>query len=111
LRALSDWYRSLPEVKAKKTYQKEFSSIKNLKKILGENSKIRELNSGRIESYQRRRLSEDAPRQPGNKVRPATVNREVACLKTMVGHAIRHKKLDKNPFASVRRLSENNVRI
>jgi integrase len=48
---------------------------------------------------------------PENKLRPATVNRKVACLKTMLSHAVRHKKLDKNPFLSVRRLAENNVRM
>jgi site-specific recombinase XerD len=108
---LCDWYRRLLQAKAKKTYDKEDSSIKNLKRILGESTKIRDLTPGAVEGYQRRHLSEDSPRHPEDKVRPATVNREVACLKTLVSHAVRHKKLDKNPFLSVRRLAENNVRM
>jgi hypothetical protein len=111
LEELCSWYRGLPEVKAKKTYKKELSSILNLKRLLGAATKLKELTAGRIEGYQRNRLAEPSPRHPGDHVRPATVNREIACLKTMISRAIRHKKLDTNPPTAIRRLAENNVRM
>jgi integrase len=111
LEELCSWYRGLPEVKAKKTYKKELSSILNLKRLLGAATKLKELTAGRIEGYQRNRLAEPSPRHPGEMVRPATVNREIACLKTMMSRAVHHKKLNENSIAAVRRLPENNVRM
>jgi len=41
---------------------------------------------------------------------PAEVNREVACLKTILNRAVRHGKLESNPIGHVKLLPENNVR-
>jgi integrase len=122
---LCRWYLDLPEVRAKASYERDVDSIQNLKRILGETTKLRELNAGRVEGYQRRRLEEyrtvylRRKKQPSafksmaanpKKVRPATVNREIACLKTMISRAIKHGKLDSNPIVGVKKLAENNVR-
>jgi integrase len=107
---LCKWYVDLPDVKKKRTYKKEFSSMKNLKRILGENTKIRDITPGKVEIYQSKRLSEDSPRHLGKKMRPSTVNREIACLKGMINRGVRHQKLNSNPIATSKRLSENNVR-
>ncbi len=107
---LCQWYGGLPEVKAKASYERDIDSIQNLKRILSESTKLRELTAGRVEGYQRKRLEEKSPVHPSEKVRPATVNREVACLKTMISRAIKHGKLDTNPILRVKKLPENNVR-
>ena len=122
---LCRWYLDLPEVRAKASYERDVDSIQNLKRILGESTKLRELNAGRVEGYQRKRLEEyrtvylRRKEQPAcfkpiadtaKTIRPATVNREVACLKTMVNRAVKHGKLDSNPILHVKNLPENNVR-
>jgi len=44
------------------------------------------------------------------KVRPATINRELALLKTAFNRAIQNEVLERNPVALVKMLKENNVR-
>jgi len=107
---LCTWYTGLVEVRAKATYRKEFSSIKNLKRHLGEKTSLKDLTPGRVEAYQTVRLREASPRHPGSNIKPATVNREIACLQTMLNRAVRHRKIETNPIAVVRQLQENNVR-
>jgi integrase len=51
------------------------------------------------------------PIHPGKTIRPATVNRELACMKTMLNRAARHGKLDINPISNVKKLPENNIRM
>ena len=50
------------------------------------------------------------PRHKGENIKPATVNKEVICLKTIVNRAVRHGKLIHNPLDKVKKLTENNVR-
>lgn len=111
LGGLCAWYLCLPEVKAKRSYSRDKDSIRNLKRLLGEHTKIRDLTSGRMETYQQQRLQEPSPVYPGKTITPATVNRELACIKTMLNRAVRHGKLDVNPIADVRKLQENNIRM
>jgi integrase len=110
LAELCRWYLDLPEVKAKASFERDVVSIQNLKRILGESTKLRELTAGKVEGYQRKRLEECSPVHPSQTIRPATVNREVACLKTMINRAIKHGKLHSNPISRVKKLPENNVR-
>ena len=110
LGALCSWYLELPEVKVKDSYRRDKDFIGHLKRVLGDNTKIRDITTGKLESYQTQRLSEDSPRHLGEKIRPATVNKEVTCLKTIFNRAVRHKKLLNNPIQKVGKLPENNVR-
>ena len=107
---LCRWYLDLPEVRAKASFERDVDSVQNLKRLLVETTKLREITAGKIEGYQRKRLEEKSPVHPSCTVRPATVNREIACLKTMISRAIKHGKLDSNPISRVKKLPENNVR-
>jgi integrase len=42
--------------------------------------------------------------------KPATLNRYIACLKTIVNRAIANNRLDRNPIKGVKLFKENNVR-
>lgn len=109
---LSKWYLSLPEVKAKRSYRRDKdSAVPHLLRLLKEETKINQLTPGMVESYQTQRLSESSPRRLGKNVQPATVNRELSCLKTMLNRAVRHGKLNHNPVSGVKKLAENNVRM
>ena len=67
--------------------------------------------SGRMESYHKTDFLNPPPIHPGKTIRPATVNRELACMKTMLNRAVRHGKLDINPISNVKKLPENNIRM
>ncbi len=108
---LCNWYIGLTEVKAKATYKKEFSSIKNLKRLIGAETKLKDITLGRVEAYQKNRLQEPSPRHVGLQVKPATVNRELSCLQSMFNRAVRHDRIEKNPISELKRLPENNVRM
>jgi len=50
------------------------------------------------------------PSYRGHATIPATVNREVACLRAIFSRAVKHGKAERNPAKWVDRLSENNER-
>jgi len=105
------WYLSLPEVKSKLSFRRDQEFIRHLCRLLGGATKIRDLTPGRVEGYQKQRIAEPSPRHLGENTRPATVNKEVSCLKTILNRAVRHGKLDNNPVEKVKKLPENNVRM
>ncbi len=111
LEELCSWYISLPEVKANKTYDRIKQLIENLKRHLGATTKIRDITAGKMESYQQKRLLEKSPVHPEKNIRPATVNRELSCMKTILNRAVRHGKLDVNLISKVKKLPENNIRM
>ncbi len=111
LKELADWYKNLPDVTAKRSFRRDEKSIKNLLRILNETSKIKEITPGRVDAYRQRRLQEKSSRNPDATIMPATVNREVSCLKTMLSKAVRHRLIDTNPLSGYRMLAEDNVRM
>lgn len=110
LTQLIEWYLQLPEVKSKASYERDRKSAKNLLRILGSLLKVRELNAGLLESYQHVRLSEPSPKCIGQKISPATVNREIACLKTAFSKALKYNLIKTDPLIGLKLLPENNVR-
>jgi integrase len=107
---LCKWYLDLPEVKAKDSYDRDKHFITHLKRLLGEGIKVKDITAGRIESYQKIRVSEPSPIHPGKTITPCEVNKEVTALKVIFNRAVRHGKLKVNPIAQVKRLPENNIR-
>lgn len=137
LGSLCKWYLELDKVKEKRSYDRDVDSIEQLKQHLGEKTRIKDITVSRIESYQRVRLAEpsrpphpkastdttDPPAssrkkkktkyhriRPQHNTTPATVNREIACLKTMLHRAVLDRKLHANPIRGLEMLEENNVR-
>ena len=82
------------------TYRRDGILIKHLKGYFA-NRRMSEITPEMIEMYKEKRL--EAGRAP------ATVNREVACLKHMFNVAIRNSHATSNPVISVKLLRENNV--
>jgi len=68
-------------------------SVNKLRDIFG-TQLIRNISPSLISGYQKKRLDEKSYRRHPTK--PATVNREIACLRTMFNKAIRDDKLDRN---------------
>lgn len=107
---LCAWYIGLPDFASKATYRTELAAVGNLKRILDATTKLAHLTLNQVEAYQMTRLSEASPRRIGFHVKPATVNREIACLQCMLNTAVRSNRLEINPIARASRLPENNVR-
>lgn len=63
-----------------------------------------------VEAYRVKRLDEPSGRSPQNLTKPATVNREIACLKTIFNKAIKDGKAERNPVKGLKAFKENNER-
>jgi site-specific recombinase XerD len=85
----------------KSSYQRDVTSVKNFSPSFS-GKRLVEITPFLIEQYKSKRLTE------GRK--PATVNRELACLKTMFSWAIKNNKATENPVKQVNLLKEDNVR-
>ncbi|MFP3866817.1 MAG: tyrosine-type recombinase/integrase [Desulfobacteraceae bacterium] len=106
---LAKWYLGLPEVQAKRgrSYERDQLSVSKLLSVLGDRL-LKDITSEMVEAYKQKRLTE--PSYKGTPTRPATVNRELACLKTIFNKAIKNQRAERNPAQGVKLLRENNVR-
>jgi integrase len=104
---LVGWFLALHEIKRKSSFDRDKRS---LDKLIGffKTKLASQITPALISEYQAHRLAEKSYR--GENTKPATVNRETACLKTMFNKAIRDGKLEKNPMRGVKLLAENNER-
>ncbi len=85
----------------KLSYDRDITIVKNLKRFFG-GKRLTEITPILIEEYKGKRLKEGKA--------PATVNREVGCLKCMFNWAIKNNKAAENPVKRVRLLKEDNTR-
>jgi integrase len=106
---LAQWYIKLPEVEAKRSYDRDKFSLKILLPFFGERL-LKDITPGIVEAYRQKRLASPSGRSPKNLTKPATVNREIACLKTIFNKAVKDDKAEKNPCQGVKMLRENNER-
>jgi integrase len=109
---LLDWYIGLDKVKALKSYSDVVGRTRPLNEFY-KDRRAGELLPSDVESYQTWRKKQKV-RKYGKKeeivckhnVSNATVNREIACLKSCYNLAIREGLLERNPCVGVKRLKE-----
>ena len=104
---LAKWYLTLAEVKAKKSYNRDEALVRKLEPFFGDRL-LMDITPALVEAYKQKRLGEISYRKQPTK--PATVNRELACLQTIFNRAAMNARADRNPAKGVRPLKLNNVR-
>jgi integrase len=104
---LATWYLELPDVMAKRSYNKDLMHTKRLIACFGDRL-LKDINPAMVEAYKQKRLSENS--HSGKPTRPATVNREVTTFKTVFNKAMKNGKAERNPAQGVKLLKENNER-
>ena len=81
-KSLAAWYLDLPEVKAKRSYSRDRQSLTNrLLPFFGDRL-LKDITPALVEAYRQRRLG-NLPGAPPL-TEPASVNRELACFKTIL---------------------------
>ncbi len=100
---LTGWYLNLPEVKAKKSYERDERSVDKLRGFFG-SKLIKEVTPSLIEAYRQHSLTQLNYKKQTNK--PATVNREISCLKTIFSKALKDGKIERNPTSAIRQFKE-----
>ena len=107
---LAAWYLELSEVKAKRSYDLDCQSLNNrLLPFFGDRL-FRDISPALVEAYRQRRLGQPSGRAPYGPTKPASVNRELACFKTLFRKAVNNGKAERNPAQGVKLLKENNER-
>jgi integrase len=85
------------------------SAAKPLLRFFG-NALLDSITPEDVEQYRKQRARLKSERT-GRKLRPATINRELACLKVMFNHFIKMDVLIKNPVSRVKLRDENNEKM
>jgi integrase len=91
----------------KRSWDKDERSIHKLRAFFG-NVLVSQIRRHHIEQYIAERRK-DSPRT-GKQGKPATINRELACLRTIFRRAVDSGKLASSPMRSFKLLPEDNVR-
>jgi integrase len=108
---LFSWYLLLPEVRSKKSFKRDCQFVEQLSSKLKTGITVDIFNQGMADQYMIERQNDDSPTFPGQKIKPATVNKEISCLKTIFNRAVKHQKISSNPLQGYKLLAENNVRM
>jgi len=93
----------------KRTYQRDLASTRTLLKYIGD-KQLSQITPLSIEDYIKTRLNQISYRKKGP-VSPASINRELACLRHMFTKAIEWGLIDHNPAKKVKSLKEKNKRL
>ena len=109
LKEVCQWYLTLEDVKAKKSYRRDKQLIANILRLLDGNMLVKDLNIGIVEEYRTRRMNEESTHS-GENIAPSTANKEVACLVTAMNKGVKHDKISSNPINGIKKLKENNQR-
>lgn len=88
----------------KKSFIRDTHSVKALRAFFG-GRPLESLTPSLVEDYltQRKKKAEEK----GKDLKGATLNREIACLKTLCRRAVLDRKIDRNPVEGVRMFREN----
>jgi hypothetical protein len=84
----------------KRSWKRDEFSLKSLKEFF-KGDLLREIGPEKAERFKAKRQAD---------VSPATVNRELACLKTLFSQAVEWGRLETNPIRKVKKFKENNGR-
>ena len=92
----------------KKSYERDNTSIKFLNEYFG-NKSLQQINTWHVEQYKSNRKKQHTRygKPPAN----ATINREIACLKTMFKKAVEWELTSNNPAKDVKKFKENNINL
>lgn len=89
----------------KKSYAQDERVIAGLKAFFGDRP-LDGLTPDLVEEYLAHRQKQGHQRREGGSLSGCTLNREVACLKTILNRAILNRKIDRNPIQGIRRFKE-----
>ena len=96
----ADEFLELYSKQNKRSWKRDEASLKNLKPFF-KGQELQDIRPEDIERYRAKRKTD---------VSPATINRELACLKTLFNKAIEWGKLESNPAQKVKKFREANIK-
>jgi len=100
----ADEFIELYSKQNKRSWERDEWSLKNLKPFF-KGKTLQEIKPDLIEGYKAKRKADVT--QKKTKTTEATINREIALLKTMFNKAVEWGRIDKNPLTRVKKFKEN----
>ena len=99
-----------PKIRDREAYNRDIQGRLNRLLLFFGDRPLKDITHELEEEYRQKRLSEPSGRNPGNLTKPATVNRELACLKVLFNWAKDNGRAESYPFKKGHMLKENNER-
>lgn len=96
-------------MQAKRSYDRDKLTMARLLPFFGDKL-LKEITPAMVEGYRQGRLADPSGRTPQYLTKPATVNRELACFKTIFNKAIAIGKAEKNPAAGIEDFTFHDLR-
>ena len=110
LKGFRDWYLGLSQVRLKKSHNRDVQAFRNLVRILGPATKLKDLSRLKAELFRTRRLEEPSGQRSNAKTAVASVNRELRVLVHALNLAVENRILNENPLRGLKMLPERNER-
>lgn len=110
--SFADEYLELYSKQNKRSWQRDKIMLDNLKRFF-KGSSLQDIGPEQVERFKAQRKTEKVVRFKATKetpISPSTVNRELACLKTLFNKAEEWGRIEKNPIRAVRKFKEINGR-
>ena len=109
LKELSDLYLKYSKTK-KRSFTRDEGLVNNLLTFFGPDTRAHKIKAYQVEQYQamRKNYTYGKDEKKKKKLAPATINKEVMCLRTMYNKAIQWGRLKENPTKTVQMFKVNN---
>ena len=110
--SFADEFLELYSKQNKRSWQRDALSLKNLKRYF-QGKNLQDIGPEQVERFKAKRKTDTVERFKATvrtPLSPATINRELACLKTMFNKAVEWGKIEKNLIQAVKKFKENNPR-
>ena len=107
-RMLAESYLEAPEIKRQANYRGKEATVRNLLSPTFGDRLIDSITPAMVEGYREQRRTHKGVE--GTTIKVATINRDLALLKHILGRAVRDGLLEKNPLRLVKQEKEDNAR-
>jgi integrase len=110
--AFADEFLELYAKQNKRSWKRDEVSLKNLKRFF-KGKTLQEIGPEQVERYKAQRKTEYVSRFKATKktlICPTTINRELACLKTLFSKAVEWGRIEKDTVRAVKKFKEDNAR-
>jgi integrase len=110
--SFADEFLELYAKQNKRSWKRDAISLKNLKRYF-QGKTLQEIGPEQVERFKAQRKTDFVSRFKATKktpISPTTINRELACLKTLFSKAVEWGRIEKDTVRAVKKFRENNAR-
>jgi integrase len=110
--SFADEFLEIYSKQNKRSWKRDALLLKNLKRFFAGKT-LQEIGPEQVERFKAQRKTDFVTRFKATKktpIAPATINRELACLKTLFSKAVEWGRIEKNTVRTVKKFKEDNVR-